>query len=1104
MYLDIKPWLRHICCLLFASVPLFTAAQQPLKLINSGEVIKEGIKLHDKSEFKKAIAQYRQVPEGDTNYMVAVNELVLSYMSDSNFRAARDLARKALMGPPHAYRRELMLLLGHTYDYMGKPDSAIMCYDSLIRMNPYDNQPLYEKGATYMTQKKYDKAVEYFQRSLLLNPYHFRSHYQLGNMLALMGRFTEAYLALSSSLFITDDANAAQGAIFSLSTIAGQTDEMANAYRNRKQENISPAYEEIDAIINSRLALSTGYKFDSKLAGDKVINTLHAIMEKLKYESGDDNFVMQYYVPLFVAVQKNESFDPMALLMFSGYEIEVVEKLAKRNSTEVKDMQRYVYSYLDKIVATQELNYAQRKKAPEKYAFIASEKIFIVGALKSKDPLEFNAGPVTLYKNGLLTATGTYNAAGKKEGLWKGYYKNGQLSVIQEYRNGVNVGPATAYHTNGNKKEEYVFDKDGKETESKEYSYNGMLTGTNVVRNGKKTFVLYHPNGKKQLEGTLVDDKIENGHYKYHYRDGSVSKEINISGTKWNGPYREYHLNGKIAEESNYKNGDREGSYTTYYNNGKVHFKATYLNGKLEGHCEEYDRHGTLIGTSDYHFGKKNGPDSSFSAAGKFYGLVRYKSDMPVAYYFVDEEGKVVAQDKDESGLKKRLFYYPNGNLRSDVAFKNGTENGPAKYYYSGGSLKKTTGYKNGIQEGITTDYYQNGVIKTEVNFKEGEEDGYFKHNYSSGLLSSEGWLKEGKKQGIWRYYNAAGKLSAERFFVNDKLNGPINHYFDNGKIQYTDLYDRDALVGLIQFDTSGRERSREYYPDGNGLYKRTYPNGKPGFVCAVKHGEYDGTFNHYLPNGILLQTGHFELGERDSTYESYSKNGVLLAKGHYRNNQLNGITNYYDEEGMHWRETYYENGDKEGLEKVWEKGLLRYEYNLHEGERDGTTKIYGDANKTACVLQYTEGTLTGYTYEGKDGKLLPLIPVKNGTCKIAAYYPGEKKSADLEFKESQFNGQQFVYYTSGQKAEERNFDKTDHNGALRKWTPAGKIVYDANYRNDENEGKESEYDSKGTLLCEVNYLEGGIPHGTATYVHPKTKKKVTVYYYYGQIMDAR
>lgn len=1105
MQVRFKPWLLRIGVLLSASFSTsFLQAQQPLKLINSGALIKEGVELHDKGEYKKAIALYRQVPEGDTNYMVALNEEILSCLSDSSFKDAKQLAQKALARPATLHRRDFMLYLGHAYDYLGQKDSALACYDSLIRINPYDHQPLYEKGVVYFQEDKYEQANEYFQRALMLNPYHFRSHFMLGSSLALQGRFSEAYMALSTSLFTTNDMSAARSAIRAMGNITQQTDEAANAYRKRDRKSISPAYEEIDAIINSKLQLSKDYRFKSQLSGDRMINTLHAIMEKLRYDAGDDHFVMQYYVPAFTAVFKNGSFDPFITLMLSGYNIEVVEKMARKNKSAMKDMQAYIFTYLDRIAATQTLNFTQRKNAEEKYVAEPLKKIFVVGAVKSKDPLVFKAGPVTVYKNGVLNSTGTYNKNGEQEGEWKYFFANGRLSSVTPYRNGKTVGKAMSYYSNGNIHEEYVFDNDGKELRSKEYNYSGYLESESVTNGDKKTVTMYHPNGAKNFEVVSSGDRIEDGHHKYYRRNGLVFKEVSSAKGKKEGVYKEYYDDGVLQEESHYTAGRQEGNYVIYHRNGKVQYKAAYINDKLEGRYELFNAQGILEQSGNYRYGKKNGTDTMFSPEGKFYGLITYKSDLPVGYHFIDEAGKTVAREENGRGLDKLLVYYSNGNVKAEFNYKNGEENGPARYYYESGSLKRTAHFKNGKQNGLGTDYYKNGLVKSAVNYTDGVQDGYYKFNYSSGILNYEGWLTGNQKQGIWRYYDPTGKLSAQRHFVNDLMNGPSSNFLPNGKLNYVDVYERDMLVEMMQYDTAGKEIQHAFFPGGNGLYELKFPNGKPRFSCRLKNGEYDGQFFNYLPTGAVIHKGFFDHGWQDSISESYTKSGVLVVRAHYKNNQRNGLSTYYDEEGNRWREINYVADERHGKETVWEKGLLRYEYNFIEDNKEGALKIYGDANKLACVLYFSNDHLTGYTYEGSNGQLRPVTTVRNGTADIKAFYPDGKKSVELVYKESIYQGRQMVYYSNGQLAEERTFDKSDLNGPLKKWTPAGTISYDALYKNDSFIGKEVEYDSKGQELSVIDHLEGGVPHGTAVYTHPKTRKKLTVYYYYGQIIDAK
>src|SRR5262249_35809447 len=63
-------------------------AQENNPLINSGEIIKEAVKLHDEGKYKEAISLYKKINRSDTNYVFAMYELALSYSADSQYNAA--------------------------------------------------------------------------------------------------------------------------------------------------------------------------------------------------------------------------------------------------------------------------------------------------------------------------------------------------------------------------------------------------------------------------------------------------------------------------------------------------------------------------------------------------------------------------------------------------------------------------------------------------------------------------------------------------------------------------------------------------------------------------------------------------------------------------------------------------------------------------------------------------------------------------------------------------------------------------------------------------------------------------------------------------------
>ena len=64
--------------------------------------------------------------------------------------------------------------------------------------------------------------------------------------------------------------------------------------------------------------------------------------------------------------------------------------------------------------------------------------------------------------------------------------------------------------------------------------------------------------------------------------------------------------------------------------------------------------------------------------------------------------------------------YYENGQLESEINFKDGKYEGQWKWYYVNGNIKKEGNFKDGKNEGLWKSYYQNGQLKSEENYKDG------------------------------------------------------------------------------------------------------------------------------------------------------------------------------------------------------------------------------------------------------------------------------------------------------------------------------------------------------------------------------------------------
>jgi len=115
-------------------------------------------------------------------------------------------------------------------------------------------------------------------------------------------------------------------------------------------------------------------------------------------------------------------------------------------------------------------------------------------------------------------------------------------------------------------------------------------------------------------------------------------------------------------------------------------------------------------------------------------------------------------------------LYYPNGQIyMQGIEDYEGNRNGVTKYYYGNGQLKSEMTYKDSKLDGIFKSYYKNGQLSEEGNVKSKDhvkhalQDGVWSKYYENGQLKTQGKYKDGKKQGLWKKWHRHGEIKNEK-----------------------------------------------------------------------------------------------------------------------------------------------------------------------------------------------------------------------------------------------------------------------------------------------------------------------------------------------------
>ena len=140
--------------------------------------------------------------------------------------------------------------------------------------------------------------------------------------------------------------------------------------------------------------------------------------------------------------------------------------------------------------------------------------------------------------------------------------------------------------------------------------------------------------------------------------------------------------------------------------------------------------------------------------------------------YVVYEHDTINVVDKDS--LKQGVWkeFWNNGDLRSEVIYKNNKKEGlEIKWYDSPDCVEQESYYKNGLLEGPCVYYSKKCKKDFFETFKSGSKEGLELSYYPNGNIKAEGNFKNGHLNGYYRVYNKKGEFEFESRSTDSETN---------------------------------------------------------------------------------------------------------------------------------------------------------------------------------------------------------------------------------------------------------------------------------------------------------------------------------------------
>ncbi len=1068
--------IRGLAALMLLIISHSPKAQDSTAYIDSKEIIRKGIQLHDEEDFDRALSYYRMVSPSDTNYAWSLSEQVLTLTFQKKYEEAIVLGKEGL-GLSSEYKASLYDKLGTAYDYHEEVAKALEIYRAGVEAYPYYKPLLYNYGVTLKKNGDYKEAQELFIRRLQLDPFHAASHFQLAELSILQGFRTKAMLSYMMYLAIRPSDGQALSRVESLLIDAVEEEGSVSPYSQN-------GFEELDAFIKSRFATNDAFK-PSVDIDYRITRHVEVIVKQLDANMKSDDFWVQLYLPFFNGIKDKKILPALLYSIVSGVPKDDIKTWLSKNKKKIEELQELAREtifnsrlYHKATILGQEDNY--------RFWYFDSGELNAIG---NSDQEGKDIGPyVYFYSNGEPSARGILGPDGNKTGKWTYYYTDGSVSSEETYDSQGNIeGTVVSYHPNGGIASKVSYEKGQANGPVEVFFGCGKpqevypAVNNQIQGDGK----VYDVFGNVLAEYSMNQSALAGPYYAFH-ADGTRAGEYHYENGQLHGQYTSYHKNGQIREQGLYKEGQLDGAWTGFFESGVKEYEFTYDNGKQIGTSTFYHETGEKASVTPYTDGEVSGDYLGYDEDGILYNKYTYEKDLLIAYQHYAKDGTILSEGASADSMQVSA-YDPHGHLASVSTYINGKTSGPLTFYHPNGNVFYTINIVDEQWHGTYNEYYKSGELKLSTEYVNGENTGFYREFYRSGKPSSESMVVNGNLEQFYTTFYRDGAKKDENYNMNGNLQGFSKLFSPEGKIFLLEKYDQGIPLALTYYDSLGNIRSQADLPYGTGTLEFKSVAGellqKREWLCGKENADYNSDYGNGSPDRRIT----IKNGDYNGPVLTYYTNGELAAKGYYKDGQADSLWTWYNPSGKVIGTTSYKEGEIHGKNiDIYANGQVESECSYIKGQKHGVCKFYArDGSLQNQKTYHKDYGIVGYQYELPDGEMSELISIDlQGTQKVEAFFKNKQKSISQTYVKGLLDGPSIYYHPNGQVQDEVSYKNGTEEGWTRSYYANGQLQREIFYVDGQEEGLTRRFREDGTLLHSTQYKEG-LKHGYETWYNP-------------------
>lgn len=313
------------------------------------KLVAEGIELHDKGEYDKAIRLYDRALELDTNNLFGLGEKALTLLTTGKYAEAIVYAQRAIdHHPGEEALGSVFVTCGNALDAQGRTNAALSKYEEGLEMFPDFYMLHFNKGITLSGMDERDSAIACFQRSVRLKPTHAGSHSALARSLTRSRERIPSILAYCTFLIIESRGTRAEQNLELMEARLSEGVQKTGKKKvtigvdvamlgdtlpdGRPAEN---SFKDADLVRVMQIALQYDKLFIKLSDVQKFKMTIESICRSLA-ETREKNygFYWYYYAPFFIDMNAQGHTETFANIAYSSRDADA-SKWLQSHRTEV-------------------------------------------------------------------------------------------------------------------------------------------------------------------------------------------------------------------------------------------------------------------------------------------------------------------------------------------------------------------------------------------------------------------------------------------------------------------------------------------------------------------------------------------------------------------------------------------------------------------------------------------------------------------------------------------------------------------------------------------------------------------------------------------------